>query len=157
MRTRIALGLMAIATATATVAAMEAPVPRPNPARTSQSTVDTILVLRVVDGDTIDVRMADGTTERVRVHSIDAPETYRPRCDAEREAGEAATAALYAATFGPRAVVRVTPLRRDRYGRIVGIVTVGGEDVGDLLVEAGVAVPWRGRREPAATWCGGAS
>jgi len=36
-------------------------------------------VVRVVDGDTVDVQFGDGTTDRVRLIGIDTPEVVDPR------------------------------------------------------------------------------
>src|SRR5262245_50751171 len=73
-------------------------------------------VVRVVDGDTIDVRVAGGT-ERVRVLGIDTPE--RGACYADRASAETARLAL-----DRRVVLRGdrTQARRDRYGRLLAYV-----------------------------------
>lgn len=91
-------------------------------------------VVHVVDGDTVDVRHTDGTTERVRVVGIDTPE--RGECG-YREASEA----LAAAVLG-REVVLTAGARddRDRYDRILRYVDVGGQDAGLTLVELGLAI-----------------
>lgn len=48
-------------------------------------------VVKVVDGDTVDVVIDLGfkltMKLRIRMTGYDAPETYRPKCDAERKAG----------------------------------------------------------------------
>src|SRR3990167_3135386 len=47
------------------------------------SVTQSVTVTRVVDGDTIDVRFDGGSTERVRLIGIDAPESYNvktPEC-----------------------------------------------------------------------------
>ena len=54
-------------------------------------------VVRVIDGDTIEVdASADMPPElasvRVRLRGVVAPETWKPKCEGERRAGEAATA-----------------------------------------------------------------
>jgi micrococcal nuclease len=77
-------------------------------------------VLRVVDGDTIRVRL-DGRTERVRYIGIDTPESVKPgtavQCFAKR--ASAANAALVAG----RSVRLVTDVeQRDRYGRLLAYV-----------------------------------
>jgi micrococcal nuclease len=77
-------------------------------------------VLRVVDGDTIGVRLA-GRTERVRYIGVDTPESVKPgtpvQCFAKRAA--AANAALVAG----RSVRLVGDVeRRDRYGRLLAYV-----------------------------------
>jgi micrococcal nuclease len=77
-------------------------------------------VLRVVDGDTIRVRL-DGRTERVRYIGVDTPESVKPgtpvQCFAKRAA--AANAALVAG----RSVRLVGDVeQRDRYGRLLAYV-----------------------------------
>ncbi|WP_423212724.1 SH3 domain-containing protein [Pseudaestuariivita atlantica] len=47
--------------------------------------------VRIIDGDTIDVR---GLRANVRLVGFNAPETWRPSCTVEREIGERATARL---------------------------------------------------------------
>jgi micrococcal nuclease len=39
---------------------------------------------------------------------------------------------------------------RDRYGRTLARVAVGGADLGEALIAAGLARRWDGRRRP---WC----
>ena len=77
-------------------------------------------VLRVVDGDTIRVRLGD-RTERVRYIGVDTPESVKPgtpvQCYAKRAA--AANAALVAG----RSVRLVGDVeQRDRYGRLLAYV-----------------------------------
>jgi len=52
-------------------------------------------VLRVVDADTIDASVDAGfsitMTQRFRINNYDAPETWRPRNEAEKAHGEKAT------------------------------------------------------------------
>jgi micrococcal nuclease len=77
-------------------------------------------VVRVVDGDTIRVRL-DGRTERVRYIGVDTPESVKPgtpvECFAKRAA--AANAALVAG----RSVRLVGDVeQRDRYGRLLAYV-----------------------------------
>jgi micrococcal nuclease len=92
-------------------------------------------VTHVVDGDTIDVRLARGAVERVRVIGIDTPE--RGACWASE-----ATAATRRLTQG-RAVTLVgdaTQATRDRYGRLLAYVSLpGGRDLGYELVGGGFA------------------
>jgi micrococcal nuclease len=77
-------------------------------------------VVRVVDGDTIRVRV-DGHTERVRYIGVDTPESVKPgtpvQCFAKR--ASAANAALVAG----RSVRLVGDVeQRDRYGRLLAYV-----------------------------------
>lgn len=102
------------------------------------------LSLVVVDGDTFDCN-----SERIRLSNIDAPETMHARCDAERMLGDQATKRLQLLLSGQSLTIRRLK-RKDRYGRTLGRVEANGEKVGDVLVENGLARPWRGKREP---WC----
>ena len=104
--------------------------------------------LRIIDGDTVEIR---DTGERIRLENIDTPETgSRARCAAERQAGEQATAeARRLVGQADRISVRRSG-RTDQYGRTIGWISVDGRDLGALLIDAGLARPWRGRREP---WC----
>jgi micrococcal nuclease len=97
-------------------------------------------VLRVVDGDTIRVRL-DGRTERVRYIGVDTPESVKPgtpvQCFAKRAA--AANAALVAG----RSVRLVGDVeQRDRYGRLLAYVyrASDGLFVNAELVRRGYAV-----------------
>lgn len=86
-------------------------------------------VTRVLDGDTVDVRMSDGTY-RVRLANIDAPEKAQPY-------GRQSTQLL--ATFVMNKTVDVRQEDVDRYGRIVGTLTVGGMNVNRQMACQGAA------------------
>jgi endonuclease YncB( thermonuclease family) len=103
---------------------------------------------RVIDGDTIENTV---TGERIRLANIDTPETgARAQCEAEREAGERAERAARNLIGG--ATVSIAPTgRTDSYGRTIARVRVDGQDMGQILINRGLARPWRGHREP---WCG---
>jgi endonuclease YncB( thermonuclease family) len=92
------------------------------------------VVITVIDGDTVDVRAADGTTERVRLIGIDAPEF--------RDCGFGPASELMASLVLDRTVELVAGTRddRDRFGRILRYVDVDGVDAGLELVRAGLAI-----------------
>lgn len=123
----------------------DAPLPGPIPAK----------VLRVVDGDTVQVRariwLSQDVETSVRIAGIDTPEK-RGKCDTERHAAERAEAF----TAGKLAVddwVTLHDVIADKYGkRVVARVTsVRGEDMGAQLVSHGLARPYGGRaKQP---WC----
>jgi len=105
----------------------------------SRTTFGRAQVLRVVDGDTIRVRL-DGRTERVRYIGIDTPESVKPhtavQCFAKR--ASQANAALVAG----RSVKLVGDVeRRDRYGRLLAYVyrEPDGAFVNGRLVQDGYA------------------
>lgn len=78
------------------------------------------VVVRVVDGDTVHVRVAD-RVEKVRYIGIDTPETHHPK-RGEEPGGRVATA-VNGRLVGDRAV-RLEPdvQLRDRYGRLLAYV-----------------------------------
>lgn len=88
-------------------------------------------VLRVVDGDTLEVRSpVDKVTERVRIVGIDAPE--RSECWADE-----ATAAL-TLQAGRMVTLERDVSDRDRYGRLLrSIRNVSGQDVAGVLLDGG--------------------
>lgn len=91
-------------------------------------------VHNVVDGDTIDVRHADGRDERVRIIGIDTPE--------RGECGFGPATSAMAALVDGEEVELVAGARddRDRYDRIIRYVDVEGADAGLALIEQGLAI-----------------
>jgi micrococcal nuclease len=94
-------------------------------------------VLDVVDGDTIAVRLSDGSVEHVRYIGVDTPEST-PGQPLECFGHEAA--ALNERLVGGRSV-RLEPgvERRDDYGRLLAYVHAGGVFVNARLVARGFA------------------
>jgi len=91
-------------------------------------------VVKVIDGDTIDVQLQSGPI-RIRFHGVDAPEKAQDH-------GKEATAALSRWVMGRD--VQIEPFEQDRYDRLVGIVYVGELNVNSELVRDGHA--WAMRR-----------
>ena len=111
-------------------------------------------VLRVVDGDTLEARVAVWPGQEivilVRLAGVDAPE-LDGRCAAERRAAAAAREAL-SRLVGNGAVV-LSDVRPDKYfGRVVARVAgADGRDFGQVLGEAGHVRPYEGGRR--LSWC----
>jgi len=91
-------------------------------------------VIKVVDGDTIDVQLQSGPI-RIRLHGVDAPERSQAY-------GKEATAALSLLASGKN--VQIEPFEQDRYERLIGIVYIGELNVNSQLVRDGHA--WAMRR-----------
>jgi endonuclease YncB( thermonuclease family) len=91
-------------------------------------------VVRVVDGDTVDVRLTSGKRERVRLIGIDA--TERGACFSAQASARARALAL-----SRKVVLRgdATQDTRDRYGRLLAYVWVSGRDLGYQLLAGGFA------------------
>jgi micrococcal nuclease len=131
----IAVVTIVLALVTATGCGRDAPAAVPKGA--------TAVVERVVDGDTIRVRTADGRRERVRLIGIDTPETKDPRRPVQCFGKEASA---YTARLLPPG----TPVRlerdvelRDRYDRLLAYVyrARDGTFVNAALARDGYARP----------------
>src|SRR5215212_10166661 len=90
----------------------------------------------IIDGDTFALG-----SERVRILNIDTPETRGSRCERELVLGLKAKERLAGLLrAGSIDVVRDS---EDRYRRTLARVSVGGLDVGLVLVGEGLVLPWR--------------
>lgn len=124
------------------------PTTDPNGSGTSGPTRrDTARVVRVADGDTLKVRLADGTEEYVRLVGIDTPEVH-----GKRECGgpDASRAMDRLAPVGSRVVLVSDPTQadRDRYDRLLRYVQRRGKDVGRAQILAGHAQVYVYRNDP---------
>ena len=81
-------------------------------------------VVRVIDGDTVRVRLKNRTTT-VRYIGVDTPETVKPG-EPVQCFGKRASAYNRELVAGKRVRLRYGPERRDRYGRLLAYVFVGG-------------------------------
>lgn len=86
---------------------------------------------RVVDGDTVDGRIDLGFNlgmdTRVRLSGFDAPETWRPKSDEEREAGLLVTQYLAQLIEGVPLILKSH--RLDLYNRAIGELFIGDASV----------------------------
>jgi endonuclease YncB( thermonuclease family) len=109
---------------------------------------------RVVDGDTLAVRVTIWLQQDirvlVRVRGVDAPE-IRGRCESEKSRAAAATAEL--ARLVADGPVILTAIEGDKYfGRVVAdVATREGGNVGAALLAAGVARAYDGGARQ--SWC----
>ncbi len=105
-------------------------------------------VVRVVDGDTLKVRV-DGRVETVRVLGIDTPESKRPGAPVECGSRRAGTE-LRRLVDGRAVELRGDSSQdaEDRFGRVLAYVSVEGSDVGEAMVAAGWARPYVYRGVP---------
>lgn len=97
----------------------------------------------VVDGDTFYIG-----GEKVRIAGIDAPETHPSRCDYEARLGNEATERLHDLLNSGTVTMTSIDRDRDRYGRLLRNVAVGGQDVGEAMIAAGVAREYGHGRRP---------
>lgn len=94
-------------------------------------------VTHVTDGDTLWVQPeSGGSTLKLRLEGIDAPEICQV-------GGEASRAALSALTFNRTLEIKIR--RQDDYGRGLARLTDQGQDIGAKMVRAGQAWSYRWR------------
>ncbi len=94
-------------------------------------------VVRVVDGDTIHVRI-NGRIEKVRYIGINTPEIHHPT-KGEQPGGREAAAVNGALVSGKRLRLELDVQARDRYGRLLAYVWIGDVMVNAELVRLGYA------------------
>lgn len=132
----LATGLLSLAVGLAvhgckTAPTAESSVSRPDVVEPQPVLVGT--VTRVIDGDTIEVRLGSGPI-RVRLHSIDTPEWDQPW-------GGQAKAALASRVQGR--TVSLDVVTQDQYDRLVAVVLLGDENVNAWMVQEGDAWAYR--------------
>ena len=111
-----------------------------------------VRVIKVVDGDTVDVDIDLGfgvtlTDERVRIMGIDTPES-RTRDKVEDLFGEAAKARLKELMANGAKLITTEDRKgedmKGKFGRILGDFKIDDKLVTDILVEEGHAVAYFG-------------
>jgi len=111
-------------------------------------------VLRVIDGDTLAVRVhiwiGQTVDMNVRIAGIDAPELHG-KCASERTRAAEARDFLKRLVNGQR--LRLEDVRNDKYGGrvIVEVRDTNGDDVGKALLARGLARVYEGGRR--GSWC----
>jgi len=94
-------------------------------------------VVRIVDGDTIYVKIGD-RVEKVRYIGMNTPEVHHPT-KGEEPGGREATEANRRLVAGKRVRLETDVQARDRYGRLLAYVWVGDVMVNAELVRQGYA------------------
>jgi endonuclease YncB( thermonuclease family) len=100
-------------------------------------------VEKVVDGDTLDLQIDLGfgvfTRQRVRLLGLNAAEH---NTDEGKKAIDFVKA--WVAEHGPTFTVRTHQDKKEKYGRYLALVLSGAADLGEALLDAGLAVAWDG-------------
>ena len=112
-----------------------------------------VKVLKVVDGDTVDVDIELGfgvwlTDERVRIMGIDTPES-RTSDKVEKVFGLASKARLKELLDQEAILITKDDKHgedmKGKFGRVLGDFRVGGRTVTEILIEEGHAVAYHGQ------------
>jgi len=96
---------------------------------------------RVVDGDTIDASVDVGfgitVTQRFRIEGFDAPETYRPRNEAEKQHGERATERAVELLMNKNIIIKSSKVP-GIYGRYAAeIILEDGRNFTEVMIREG--------------------
>jgi len=92
------------------------------------------MVTRVVDGDTVWVKLSNGSDEKVRLIGIDTPETGQCGFEAAKEQLEQLVLNQEVS------LVVGTPDNRDIHKRLLRYIDIDGLDTGLELVKQGLAI-----------------
>ena len=114
-----------------------------------------VKVLRVVDGDTVDIAMVSDDTNkifkyRVRLYGIDTPEKKplksNPDREKELEAAKKSSQAMHQKMEENHYVVTILLYKPDKYGRLLGtLYDEKGEDINKWMVDQGFATAYFGK------------
>jgi endonuclease YncB( thermonuclease family) len=113
----------------------------PTSAITAQGVQSPAAVVRVVDGDTVDVQLEDGQTERVRLIGIDTPEVVDPRKPVQCF-GREASAHAHELLDGQSVAIEMDASQgqRDVFGRLLAYVWLAdGRNFGQVMIADGFA------------------
>jgi endonuclease YncB( thermonuclease family) len=100
-------------------------------------------VVKVTDGDTVEVLSAGNQLTKVRLYGIDAPEQSQDFGQKSKE---------FVLDVAANKTVEVEAIDTDRYGRTVGVVHIGGTILNAEIVTAGLA--WYYAQYCKKTFCG---
>jgi micrococcal nuclease len=111
--------------------------------------------VRNYDGDTITFNLPGlhpiiGKKISIRVNEIDTPE-IRGKCEKEKYDAKQAKEMVADILKDAEQIVLMN-MERGKYFRIAADVIVDGENLGDMLIEAGVAVRYDGGKKTV-NWC----
>lgn len=107
---------------------------QPDEEKVTKATVE-----RVIDGDTLKVRLADGKTEDVRLLLVDTPETVKPDTPVQPYGTEASQFTKDALPSGTAIRLERDQSRADRYGRLLAYVWYGDRMLNQELLRKGLA------------------
>ena len=116
-----------------------------------------VKVLRVVDGDTIDIAMVHDDTKkifkyRIRLFGIDTPEKKplksNPDRDQEIVAAKKAHQAMMDKLHENNNLITILLYKPDKYGRLLGTIFDNkGENINDWMVKKGYATTYFGKKK----------
>lgn len=116
----------------------DAPVISNIPAVQVHSSQTTYKIVRIVDGDTFIIDY-NGVEERVRLIGVDTPESVHPDATKNSEFGKIASDFSKKYLDGKEVSLELDVQERDKYGRILAYMYVGGQMYNKILLQEGMA------------------
>lgn len=115
-----------------------------NSAGNTAAKAATATIVRVIDGDTIEVRFPNGSEADTRLIGFDTPESVKPDLPAAECGGLEASAFTKQVAEGKavRLVVDPSQDKVDRYGRLLRYARIDGQDLGRIVIAAGWGAPY---------------
>jgi micrococcal nuclease len=105
-----------------------------------------INIIKVIDGDTVDAMIDLGfniyTKKRIRLMGINTPES-RTRDKEEKKRGLAAKSRLNE-LLSENKCIKLKSYGVGKFGRVLGEIIIGDQNVNDILVSEGHAVVYHG-------------
>ena len=98
----------------------------------------TYKIIRIVDGDTLIIDY-NGVEERVRLIGVDTPESVHPDGTKNNEFGKIASDFSKKYLDGKEVSIELDVQERDKYGRILAYVYIGGQMYNKILLQEGMA------------------
>ena len=97
-----------------------------------------VTVIKVVDGDTVDIAPAIEGNNRVRLIGVDTPETKKPGCG-KQPYGEQASSFTESSLLGQEVGLEFDVEKTDRYGRLLAYVYKEEDMFNETLLDEGYA------------------
>ena len=95
--------------------------------------------MKVIDGDTVKIKLSNGNEETVRLLLVDTPETVHPTKSVQPFGPEASQFAKELMPANSEIEVELGISERDKYGRLLAYFYVDEKMVNKLLLEKGLA------------------
>ncbi|WP_240338519.1 thermonuclease family protein [Peribacillus alkalitolerans] len=96
-------------------------------------------IVKVIDGDTIQVELTNGNIESIRLLLIDTPETVHPSKPQQPFGKEASTYMKNTLPPGSTVIIEMGISERDKYGRLLAYVYNEDEMINAVLLQKGLA------------------
>lgn len=113
--------------------------PEEKPEQKNSEDMERVNVSRVIDGDTVEVKMPDGEKESVRLLLIDTPESVHPDKPEQPYGEESSEFAEKRLTEGKKVRLEYDGPKRDNYGRLLAYIWTNDKNFNQEMLEEGYA------------------